>query len=369
MRRCQFRGRKESMPISPIQILREATKAIPAVRYALGVAGIVAAVAIVRALTKDVRVALLGTLAMFVGMIFLFAFAKLATSTETTWRLPVQALFAFFIIYIMAAAALLFTSVFFGRPLDLRDLIVSRNASASQEPPPAGDPLIASLVARLEHATSRPDLLSAIDALRAYALSTSSRSAQDTAASKLKNLLCSSRVGSPEDRPIRKVLLEALKSVRRGDLHADFQDGALAKSDLVGADLSGADLTAVTFEGSFLIETDLSGTTLARANLDDTLIRNVNMDGANLAGASLKNADWFNARGLNVEQLGSARRDVLERCPKRKGYSEAAFVSYLADNYKFGFTSWSVEVQQDLRKAWKEYGRPNGLCDRVSSWR
>lgn len=67
--------------LSPIAILDKARKAVPAVNYALGVAGIAAAAALVSLLvgTNNSSVILLSS--SFVGMVLLFIFSKLVVSS------------------------------------------------------------------------------------------------------------------------------------------------------------------------------------------------------------------------------------------------------------------------------------------------
>ena len=66
---------------SPIAILDKARKAVPAVNYALGVAGIAAAAAIVSWLVGNNNSSLILLSSAFVGMILLFIFSKLVVST------------------------------------------------------------------------------------------------------------------------------------------------------------------------------------------------------------------------------------------------------------------------------------------------
>src|SRR5450830_640648 len=102
--------------MNPLQLLREATKAVPAVRYALGVVGIVATIAIVRGFHLQWSVALIGTLVLFVFMIILVVFAQVAQAPSGEFRLPVLVITWFVIVLFMASASVLFSSVFFNRP-------------------------------------------------------------------------------------------------------------------------------------------------------------------------------------------------------------------------------------------------------------
>src|SRR5687768_9470031 len=88
--------------LAPFRILREATRAVPAVRYALGVAGIVAVVAIVSAFGIGYRVAFVGALLTFVLMVVLVVFAKLTTTAPPHFLMPVKVLMWSFLVLFIA---------------------------------------------------------------------------------------------------------------------------------------------------------------------------------------------------------------------------------------------------------------------------
>jgi hypothetical protein len=66
--------------LNPLPLLREAITAVPAVRYAVGVLGIAAALAIALAWFTDLRVAAFGVLVMLALMVLLAIFAALTTA-------------------------------------------------------------------------------------------------------------------------------------------------------------------------------------------------------------------------------------------------------------------------------------------------
>jgi hypothetical protein len=71
-----------------LQILQQAIRKVPVVRYALGVAGVAAAAAIVVAIFQQkVEIAIFGTAIMFCFMVILFVFATL---TRTASSAPTQ---------------------------------------------------------------------------------------------------------------------------------------------------------------------------------------------------------------------------------------------------------------------------------------
>jgi len=61
---------------TPGSFLKEAIKAVPAVKYALGVGGIAAVVAIIAGFHLDYRVAVFGTVIVFALMFVLLVFAR-----------------------------------------------------------------------------------------------------------------------------------------------------------------------------------------------------------------------------------------------------------------------------------------------------
>lgn len=109
--------------ISPLDILKQSISKVPALKYALGVAGIAAAIAIIKTLITDLRVALFGIILMVVLMTVLFIFAKLTAIATKEIRLAAIMLMWFSLLLIIASASLLFTSVFFDRPINLKHLI------------------------------------------------------------------------------------------------------------------------------------------------------------------------------------------------------------------------------------------------------
>ena len=106
--------------IDPFKLLREAIKAVPSVKYALGLGGVAAVVAIVLSgLKLDPKTAVFGTLLAFVGMVVLVVFSVLAT-TRAGLALPALVLCWAFLVLTVGAATL-FTSCFFfdyPKPLD-----------------------------------------------------------------------------------------------------------------------------------------------------------------------------------------------------------------------------------------------------------
>jgi hypothetical protein len=104
-----------------LRLLREAIKAVPAVRYFLGVVGAAAAASLVGAVfLYSWRVAFIGTVILFLGSIAVVIFANLTKLDHRLFHLPAIVLTWVTILLLTATAIALFTSVFFAKPLDLR---------------------------------------------------------------------------------------------------------------------------------------------------------------------------------------------------------------------------------------------------------
>lgn len=104
---------------TPALFLKQAIKAVPAVKYALGIGGIAATVAIIQSFTVDLKVAFGGIAVMLVLMGVLVIFARMAALAGPRMLLPALVFTWFTLILFMAASILLFTSIFFKKPLDL----------------------------------------------------------------------------------------------------------------------------------------------------------------------------------------------------------------------------------------------------------
>jgi hypothetical protein len=115
-------------PSTPPSFLKQAINAVPAVKYALGIGGVVSVIAIVGGFRIDFRVALLGTVVMLVLMTVLLVFAKAASRPQSAFKVPAIILTWFSLLLFIATASALFLSVFFGKPLDLRTLLAPVHA-------------------------------------------------------------------------------------------------------------------------------------------------------------------------------------------------------------------------------------------------
>jgi hypothetical protein len=147
-------GAEGLQKLSPSRILDEAIRAVPAVKYALGVTGIVAAIAIVRLFNLDLRIAAFGTIVTFALMVALVIFAALTKLAPRHFLLPVLVMVWSFLILVIATAVLLFTSVFFKKPVDLMNWL--KPTESSQTLPSSAAALPAAGVLKVAYVASPP---------------------------------------------------------------------------------------------------------------------------------------------------------------------------------------------------------------------
>jgi hypothetical protein len=109
---------------TPLSVLRESIRAVPAVRYALGIAGIASVIAIVRSFHLEPKVAVIGMITMLFFMVMLVVFAHLTSLASADFRIPALVFTWCALLLMIAFAVAMFTSVFFKWPIsDLRHLV------------------------------------------------------------------------------------------------------------------------------------------------------------------------------------------------------------------------------------------------------
>jgi hypothetical protein len=107
------------MNINPLVIIKDAIKAVPSIKYALGILGIAAVISIVGLLRLDYKFAFIGIVLMFPLMVILLVFAKLTGFEDSAFNRPAIVLLWFSVIATISISFCLFFSVFFRTPLDL----------------------------------------------------------------------------------------------------------------------------------------------------------------------------------------------------------------------------------------------------------
>jgi hypothetical protein len=117
----------------PFTILSSAIKLLPPLKYALGVAGLLSALAIILSFGLSPRLALIGALVMLVLMVALVVFAKLAKLGDADTRWPAVVLMWCFLGLVILWPTALSTSVFWGWPLNLRGVLVPGDGKRSPQ--------------------------------------------------------------------------------------------------------------------------------------------------------------------------------------------------------------------------------------------
>lgn len=118
-------------------LIKEAIQAVPAVKFALGVAGIAAIIATIEGFKVDYIVMVLGLIIMFGLMFLLLIFARFARSASKSLR-PLGLVLAWsFVFLTIATALLIFTEFFFSWP---RPLVQTADSIVGKEPIPTTVP-------------------------------------------------------------------------------------------------------------------------------------------------------------------------------------------------------------------------------------
>lgn len=119
--------------LDPLSLLRAATEAVPATRWAVGVVGLAAAAAIIYAVTQSPILGAVGIASVFVAMIALFVFSRLLAVAAVATRPAAVFLMWFMVVTFSATVTCLFWSAFFNMPWPLRDRLFTSAVAARAE--------------------------------------------------------------------------------------------------------------------------------------------------------------------------------------------------------------------------------------------
>lgn len=122
--------------LNPLTILKDAIKAVPAMKYALAVLGLVAVVAIVSLWRVKYEVAIFGAVIILALMVPVLVFAKLTKVAPKYFLGPARAFMWAFVILTIVAGTCLFTAAAFRQPAALYELIFSKSGRPGPEPEP-----------------------------------------------------------------------------------------------------------------------------------------------------------------------------------------------------------------------------------------
>lgn len=112
-----------------LEILRSAIKAVPALKYALGVAGIAAVVAIVLGFKLKPEVAVFGTLIVLGLMFVLVVFVRYANANNRAFATPAIVLVWFYTLAVVGGTSLFLTHYFLNWPSLGTDPLPSGNVT------------------------------------------------------------------------------------------------------------------------------------------------------------------------------------------------------------------------------------------------
>jgi hypothetical protein len=101
-------------------LLKQAMSHVPALKYALGIVGITAAIALIRIFFIDLRLALIAIIIMLLLMTVLFLFARLTSMAREELRPLLLFLSWSSLLLTLGTVTVLLTSVFFKWPADLQ---------------------------------------------------------------------------------------------------------------------------------------------------------------------------------------------------------------------------------------------------------
>jgi hypothetical protein len=107
--------------LDPVGLLYRSIAAVPQMKWALAVVGLIAAVAIVQALVRSPIFGLAGAAGILVAMVLLFIFSRVVQMAARASRLAATVFMWFTVIIGMATIGFVFWSLFFNEPWPLRD--------------------------------------------------------------------------------------------------------------------------------------------------------------------------------------------------------------------------------------------------------
>ncbi|MGH9823083.1 MAG: hypothetical protein ACREDR_07530 [Blastocatellia bacterium] len=121
---------------NPVNVLRAAVKAVPAVKYATGIAGVAAAVAIVLGFTRDPKIATFGVMIMIALMFVLVIFAYATKNLPGIKWLAAFMAWAIAVLFVVALACV-FSAVAFDVPASLAQYLKGVSGGVSYKVPPS----------------------------------------------------------------------------------------------------------------------------------------------------------------------------------------------------------------------------------------
>jgi hypothetical protein len=140
--------------LNPLTILKDAVKAVPSMKYALAVLGLVAVVAIVSLWRVKYDVAIFGAVIILGLMVPVLVFAKLTKVAPKYFLGPARAMLWAFVILTIVAGTCLFTAAAFRQPAALYELIFNKPVRVVPTPVPEPDSPPPEFVAQFVYRTN-----------------------------------------------------------------------------------------------------------------------------------------------------------------------------------------------------------------------
>jgi len=113
------------------KIVKDSAKQLPAMKYAVGIVGLLAILAIIGLIKVSFQVAAIGIIVLIMLMVFLLIFAKLTTSSSAVFHYPKLLLLWSSAILAILTVILIFTSAFFSYPINLNSLAEKKQTEVS----------------------------------------------------------------------------------------------------------------------------------------------------------------------------------------------------------------------------------------------
>ncbi len=123
------------MLIQPLTMIREGVKAVPQMKYLLAVGGMLGMLSVIVSILKlDLRLAVFGSILMLFLMAMVVVFARVSALQEDL-RLPAIVMTWFSMLVMICSATLIFTSVFWSKPLNLSCWVDSSRCTVQSADP------------------------------------------------------------------------------------------------------------------------------------------------------------------------------------------------------------------------------------------
>lgn len=327
--------------------LKSARKAVPAVRYAIGLIGVAAAGTIISTIAGQGKAAILLTGMVFVGMILLYVFSIATRSDNISIKKASAFLIWIVVASFSASLVLILSAISFGEPSGMRDFILSEKPSDRTK-----------LFSVIFSSNDPNESISAIDKLTKIAIK--EKRVDDEVISILKKVIDNT---DWKYRSVHAKAIESLKVLLNNDFSHNIGD-ELESGDFAESDFSGTNLSNLSMRNAFLVNSNFRNANLTNVDLEGADLRGALLNGAIVNHANLRKVDWFNASGLSQEQIISTISNI-EKCPGDGKDFLDSFIKYHDSRYGIRYDHFTEQYQMKMRNIWQRYVSHGGLCEFV----